>query len=838
MTVGTQAQPFGKMLDYEQFIDHQLQRTQRRIKLTDVATACLILLVGFLGVLFLEVVFDHLFGMPYWLRSTILWTGLSAASIFAAFRLVLPLVGRINALYAAKTIEGADPAFKNSLINYLELKRHRDRLPKAVLATLESRAVNDLTQVDVEGAVNQHRLMQTIYALSAIVVVGCIYWLVSPRNPWDSVRRAFLADVVRPTNTQLINIKPGDNSELSEIVAGSHVNFEVDVQGFRPEKVLLHHSVDGGKFFAIKELSPGKKMYDPWQFTLVNVQQSQEYFLTGGDAESRHYRLDVKPAPTIVSISHDLDFPEYTKSEDRKGIDGGEVEAIEGTEVTIHARSNIPASNAFINFASTEIQPKTMVLTKDDPTQMTGSFTVTKSGTYRINFRTVNNQVNPSPVNYDIIAIPDRPPTARFILPDKPLVKVPANVKVDLVMAGSDDHGIKEATLHVQQGQELPSSRDFMENREPKTEFRATDSIDLAQLKARPGDKVSYWLTVRDNKEKASNRFETARQIIEVGEPVPPQEKKQFEEKQVQQRQQADQNNPNKPGDSAETGTPENPQPGDGQGQQADGGTADPQGVKPGGANGSGDGSQKDKGANPDEGANPQNDPKPGDQNQLTPEQIRQIQQVLNDKARNRQQGQGNGRRANPAGGQAQAGNPGDAQSQPGANPPQANANNGGAGNPQTRQDPRQNGGQQGAPGNNAGQPPSGNPNDPNNQVTPGVQDNNPAGPRQGPNNANPSPPQAGSSNPGQRGDRMPNGGGNTAQGANATQNNTNPAGQPAGGARNQPMAPIPRPTRMPPTRARTRRVPARPSPVIRRTRPALLSRTTRRRRPRTPTSR
>ena len=87
--------------------------------------------------------------------------------------------------------------------------------------------------------------------------------MVSPRSILDSVRRAFLADVVRPTNTQLVNIKPGDNPELSEIVAGTHVNFEVDVQGVRPEKVLLHHSVDGGKFFAIKELRPGRRCTTP-----------------------------------------------------------------------------------------------------------------------------------------------------------------------------------------------------------------------------------------------------------------------------------------------------------------------------------------------------------------------------------------------------------------------------------------------------------------------------------------------------------------------------------------------------------------------------------------------
>src|SRR5262245_57845268 len=123
MTVGTQAQPVGKLLDYEQFIDHQLQRTRRRIKFTDIMTACLILTVGFAGVLFLEVVADHLFGMPYWLRWTILYTGGTVAAVFAAFRVVLPLVSRINALYAAKTIEEADPTFKNSLINYLELKR-------------------------------------------------------------------------------------------------------------------------------------------------------------------------------------------------------------------------------------------------------------------------------------------------------------------------------------------------------------------------------------------------------------------------------------------------------------------------------------------------------------------------------------------------------------------------------------------------------------------------------------------------------------------------------------------------------------------------------------------
>ncbi len=725
MTVGAQTQPLGKLLDYEQFIDHQLDRTRRRIKLTDVATACLILLVGFLGVLFLEVLGDHLFGMPYWLRSAILVTGLVAAIGYAAYRVALPLVLRINGLYAAKTIEISEPAFKNSLINYLELKRHPDQLPRAVLGALESRAVNDLTKVDVDGVVNQRRMIHMVYALTGVVVVFCIYCAVSPRSPMDSVRRAFLADVIRPTNTQFVNIKPGDNQDLSEIVSGQHVSFQVDVQGVRPERVLLHHSVDGGKFFAIKELAAGKRLYDAWQFTMTNVQQSMDYYFTGGDAESRHFHLDVKPAPTIVTISHDLDFPSYTRIDGRKDIEGGEVEAIEGTKVTVHARTNMPAKRATINFATPDVQPAILEVLESDPTQLTGKFTVAKSGTYHIDFRTVRDQVNPSPVNYDIIAITDKPPTARFVLPAQPTVKVPANVKVDLQMTGSDDHGVKEATLHVQQGKEIPSSKDMLEGREVKPDFRAEEKLDLAQLKARPGDKLTYWLTVRDNKEPASNRFETARQIIEVGDPVAPQEKKKFEDKQLKDRQQLNPSAQNNPDPTNQVEPQENPQARDDQNLK-DGGKADQQqGNKPGKAAGAG--SQQDTGQSPEDGATPQNGQPGNDQNQLTPEQIRKAQQIINkSQAKRAQQGQRNAPGSGAPGSQPQTGNQDNAQPAAGANGAQDQAQ---AAPPVNRN--QQQNGQQGGPGNNQG--PTGNAN-PGDEVAPGIQGNNQLSQGQNPN--------------------------------------------------------------------------------------------------------
>ena len=147
-----------------------------------------------------------------------------------------------------------------------------------------------------------------------------------------------------------------------------------------------------------------------------------------------------------------------------------------------------------------------MEVASDDPTVLTGKFNVTKSGTYKINFRTTGNQLNPNPVIYDIIAIPDRPPTARFVRPDKPTITVPANVTVDLVMTGNDDHGVKDATLHVTMENEKLVSKNMLEGRPPQPEFKAIETLDLAKLRVKPGAKLNYWLTVRDNKEPSSNR--------------------------------------------------------------------------------------------------------------------------------------------------------------------------------------------------------------------------------------------------------------------------------------------------------------------------------------------
>jgi hypothetical protein len=639
MSLGTQAKPSGKLLDYEQFIDHQIQRTRRRIKVTDIITASLTLLVAFLAVLFLEVIFDHVFGLPLLLRRIVLATGMTSACLFAAMRVAMPFVRRINGIYAARTIENADATFKNSLINYLELRRQRGQVSKAIMATLESRAVSDLAHVEVDTVVNQQRLMRTFYALSGVIVVFCLYAAFAPKSILDSTRRAFLADLTRPTNTRLANIKPGNDPELSQVVAGEHVVFAVDVQGVRPRNVWLHFSVDGGKFFAVREFSPGRNLYDPWQVTYPSAQQSMEYYLTGGDAESERYHVEVLPAPTITSISHDLTFKPYTKLEPRKGIEGGTVQALEGTKVTVHAKTNMPAATGTATINLSGANAAQMDVDAQDSTVLTGSFDVPsaeKRGSYTIKFKTTGGQLNPSPVTYDIDSIPDRPPTARFVQPDKPAIKVPANVKVDLVVTGNDDHGVKSANLVVLAGDRPLITKDLLEGQEPKPEFKAVETLDPEKLGLKAGSSVHYRLSVYDNKEPSPNKMETTLQLIEFIEPVSPPEKKKLEDAQKNLER------PDPSSTRDEEPSQEQP-PQEGSANANEQTNPNPQEVagKEGGAPGKSNETptqQPDKGENANEAPGNEKDAGGGEnQNQLTPEKEQKIRESLKRLAKNQQ---------------------------------------------------------------------------------------------------------------------------------------------------------------------------------------------------------
>src|SRR5690606_11234172 len=124
------------------------------LKATELFTTGTRIAVFALLYILLFVVLDHWVipgGFSVNARIALLTIWLVVTGGWLIWRVLLPSLRSINALFAARTIEHADPQFKSSLLNLVDLRQSANKpVPDAVLRAMEKRAALALTQVDVD----------------------------------------------------------------------------------------------------------------------------------------------------------------------------------------------------------------------------------------------------------------------------------------------------------------------------------------------------------------------------------------------------------------------------------------------------------------------------------------------------------------------------------------------------------------------------------------------------------------------------------------------------------------------------------------------------------------
>ena len=154
---------------YDAFVETQLDKARRRIRVLDVSSALLLFLAGTLGYALVIGLLDRKFELSPLARQ-IAFSGYAVASvIFLAAGVVWPLCRRINLYYAARAVEGVVPGAKNSLVNWLDL--HDETMPAAIRAALSQRAAKDLAGADLEQAISGRRAVWLTAVTSVLVFV-------------------------------------------------------------------------------------------------------------------------------------------------------------------------------------------------------------------------------------------------------------------------------------------------------------------------------------------------------------------------------------------------------------------------------------------------------------------------------------------------------------------------------------------------------------------------------------------------------------------------------------------------------------------------------------------
>src|SRR5262249_5921659 len=171
-TEAPQADP-KHYVDYEEYVDFQLEKTRSSIKLTDIFTTLTTLAVVVISYLLVFVLLDQWVlegGFGYTARVVLLGILLAGVLGTLGWRVIFPLLRRVHPLYAASVIESSDPKLKSNLVNFVDVRQSNMQSAPVVLKAMEKRAAVELSHIDVEEAVDRRPLLRIAYALLAIVV--------------------------------------------------------------------------------------------------------------------------------------------------------------------------------------------------------------------------------------------------------------------------------------------------------------------------------------------------------------------------------------------------------------------------------------------------------------------------------------------------------------------------------------------------------------------------------------------------------------------------------------------------------------------------------------------
>lgn len=527
----------------EPIIERQIRCTSRQVKRSDLSGGLLGSAAGVLGYLLLGTFIDHWIaaeGLGFTGR-VLLFAGLvSILAVFAVFQVVPAVLRPINPAYAAQTIEQAAPTLRNGLINLVLLKRQPeyradDPVERHLLAALERRTAAQIAQATPELTVDHSAVVRNGVLLVAAVAAASFYLILSPKNPLASFGRICWpwAAIPVPTRVTIAEVRPGD----AVLFQGDQVVVSAVIRGLRSgdSPCLYYTAADGTRVDEPLPMALSESGYRH-QCRLPpgdgGLQHSLEYYLAAGDCRTASYRIEVEPALAMTVERIQYDYPDYTGLPDRTAWRIGDVRAVEGTTVTIHAVANRPIRRAAIELDG---QP-----TRHVPMQATGQTTAAgklvlgcrpeEPGRnvcqfYQLRFTDTEGRENRKPVRYPVEAIADQPPVVQMTLPGETnrLQQVVRNGYLEIhVHAQDPDFGLRRVLLHAEcRGQRLEIAP-LLERSGPSPGYtgpwEAAYRFRPAAFGLQPQDRVTMWAEAIDGREPNANRTVTVpRTVVVVG---------------------------------------------------------------------------------------------------------------------------------------------------------------------------------------------------------------------------------------------------------------------------------------------------------------------------------
>ncbi len=439
-------------------------------------------------------------------------------------------IRRINPVYAAYAIERSKPTLKNSLINFLLLRAQPTGLAPHVYEAIEQHAATQLAEVPVEATVDRSKLIKIGYVFLGLVLAAAIYKVSSPKDPFLTFGRIVLpwADIAPPTRVTIVDVRPGNGT----VMRGQRAKISAEVHGVaRQQTVKLVYSTDDGQI--VDRSVPMQVPTEGYLFECElpegkgGIQQDVTYRVVAGDANSNEFHLVVQAAPTIVVESVDYVYPGYTGMVSQTVDHQGDLKAIEGTQITLHAVANQPIKSAAIDFDCNGSDDQRMTF---DDRHATATFTLALKAdhqtpehtSYQLRFTNTDGKENPQPIRHQIEVTRDVAPEIQFLAPKRDEIDLPVNRGLVCEVSAHDpDFALSRVAIVGKSSAGQPFERSLLD--EPaKTgqpwqgQFRKKLVLVPQKLGLKAGDVLEYWAWAEDDKTPVANHTETIHRQLRI----------------------------------------------------------------------------------------------------------------------------------------------------------------------------------------------------------------------------------------------------------------------------------------------------------------------------------
>ncbi|MCE9607966.1 MAG: hypothetical protein K8U03_24030 [Planctomycetia bacterium] len=520
----------GRVIEYQAYIDGQLRKTRSRVKWVDLGSSLTLLAIGVLAYLLVAAVIDHWVvpgGLGFSGRLLLCIGLVGGAAYHLVGRFAPLLLRKVNPVYAAEAIERGQP-MKNSLINFLLLRKQPNLSSESMLEAMKEQAAVRLSAVPADAPVDRTALIRLGYVLCAVLIAAVVYALAGPKDAIRSVNRVIApwADLAPSTRVKIVELTPADVERRRDEV----VEVKVRTKNMRAtdEAVVFYSNSGKPEDDIAVPLRSDDVLH--WSATIPGgsegLKQDLYYYVRLGDTESPRYRIRVAATPVITVGRVQYEYPAYTGLPPRIVERQGDLKGLEGTRVVLTAETNQQIRSAFVAFDAA--RNRDVELTPDEnKLKATGSFelALTKDRkrpahtSYMLRFANIDGQENPKPIEHKIDVTADQAPEVKVIEPTSPAsqeLQVPLGAPLRITLAARDpDFKLADlAVVFERGGVPLREERMLAEPRDG--DFSNTVVFDAARYGLKVGDRVTFRGRAKDNKAPQPNIAETARYTIVV----------------------------------------------------------------------------------------------------------------------------------------------------------------------------------------------------------------------------------------------------------------------------------------------------------------------------------